>query len=595
MDQFIQTLTGLQLPELFIFIVRFVLPFLAAALLLRCAVSLLGWKKEPELWGYLELPNGVRLPINHWENTIGRATSSDICLNYPSVSRSHAVLTRRDDGSWCLYDLGSKYGSLVNGTSSAEASQAEYGDVLNFGGVETVLMPVSEDERSEEQRTKPGKHIWPGINFLLLTLFQLITAFSLCITAGTGLDISVPLSFLYLSGAMWLYFIVIRLMGKRGFEIETIAFFLSTLSLAVTASKAPEGIYTQLYSILIGVTIFICLGWFLRDLNRAKKARWLMAGGALALFAFNLLFGSTINGSKNWILIGSFSLQPSEIIKIAFIYAGASTLDRLLTKRNLTLFILFTGACVGALALMGDFGTAATFFAAFVVIAFIRSGELSTIALSCSGAAFAAFIAFKFKPYILNRFEAWGKVWEYINTTGYQQTRTMMCIAAGGLFGLGPGNGWLKYVDASETDLVFGFIAEEWGLIIAVFAVLSIICLTVFTFKSASVARSSFYVIAAGAAVSMFMVQTILNVFGSVDLLPLTGVTFPFLSKGGSSMISSWGLLAFIKAIDTRRSSSFATKRVNNRYAVKYAIEEDSDGDTEDDAAEDYEDYQEWS
>ena len=134
----------------------------------------------------------------------------------------------------------------------------------------------------------------------------------------------------------------------------------------------------------------------------------------------------------------------------------------------------------------------------------------------------------------------------------------MSAAASGGLVGVGAGGGWLKNIPASETDLVFGFLAEEWGLIIAVLAVLSIITLAIFAVRSIWAGRSSFYTIAACSAMSLFLFQTMLNVFGSVDLFPLTGVTFPFVSSGGSSMIASWGMLAFLKAADTRQNASIA-------------------------------------
>ena len=136
----------------------------------------------------------------------------------------------------------------------------------------------------------------------------------------------------------------------------------------------------------------------------------------------------------------------------------------------------------------------------------------------------------------------------------------MMCIASGGLFGLGIGEGWLKYVAASDTDLVFAFVSEEWGLIMAILMVLAVVCLAAFVTRSASVGRSSFYTISACAAAAILLIQTMLNVFGTVDLLPLTGVTFPFVSNGGSSMIACWGLLAFIKGADTRQNASVAVK-----------------------------------
>ena len=129
------------------------------------------------------------------------------------------------------------------------------------------------------------------------------------------------------------------------------------------------------------------------------------------------------------------------------------------------------------------------------------------------------------------------------------------------MLGLGAGNGSLKGVVASNTDLVFGFVMEEWGYIIAVLLVLCIITLSLFAVMNIVAGRSTFYTICACGAATMFMVQTMLNVFGSIDLFPLTGVTFPFVSTGGTSMLASWAMLAYFKASDMRRDASLAVRR----------------------------------
>ena len=210
---------------------------------------------------------------------------------------------------------------------------------------------------------------------------------------------------------------------------------------------------------------------------------------------------------------------------------------------------------------MSDFGTAAIFFATFLVIAFLRSGDFATLSLITGGAVGALLLVLRFKPYVAERFAVWGHAWEQASDMGYQQVRTMSAAASGGLIGVGSGNGWLHTVAASETDLVFGVLCEEWGLIIAFLAVMCIVTLCIFAFRMVQTGRSSYYTIAACAATSLLVVQTMLNVFGSVDILPLTGMTFPFISCGGSSMLAAWGLLAFRKAADTRQNASFAVKK----------------------------------
>ena len=555
METLLQQLT---LAELTNAVLRYVFPLLALLILARCTRSLLLFRREPEVWAWLEGPGNTRMAVTHWETLLGRSKSCDVVLDYPTISRSHAVLTRYDDGSWSISDVGSKGGILVNG-KAASMEVVDFGDTISLGGVEFRLVPITKKQEAIQAsvRTRAGDEIRPGFTLFWLSLFQLLTAFQLSLDSEAA---NIFPAFLLLMAMEWGLFLFTRLLRRTGFEVETIAFFLTTLGLAVIASDNPGELTKQLICIAAGLVVFLIICWALRDLERAKKLRYLAAAGSLALLAFNLLFGVEQYGARNWIFIGGVSFQPSELVKLCFIFVGASTLQRIMTKRNMFLFIAYSAVNCGCLVLMSDFGTALIFFVAFLVIAYMRSGSFATIALIVSATGFGGVLALKFKPYILNRFSAWGHVWENALDTGYQQTRSMMCIASGGLFGLGVGQGWLKYVGASDTDLVFAFVAEEWGLIMAIFMVLAVICLAAFVVRSASVGRSSFYTIGACAAAAILMIQTVLNVFGTVDLLPLTGVTFPFVSNGGSSMIACWGLMAFIKAADTRQNASVAVR-----------------------------------
>ena len=553
-------------------IVRWLFPVLAILILYRAVKSLLRIPHTPETWGQLSLPNGSPILLTHWENIIGRGKTADVYLNYPSISRQHAALCRGKEEDWRIYDLGSKGGTLVNGEPVKASAPVKLGDTITLGGVPLVFLPQTVAEREElekKRRTERPAAMWPS--FLWLTVFQVLACFQLIVAEGVEASVTIPLSFLGLSLVMWLYAVVLRCTHCVGFEMETIAFFLSTLSLAITASSAPGSLLKQFIAILLGLVLFLVLGIFLRDLQRVQKNRWRMAAAAIGLLTITLVLGNAKYGAVNWISIGGLSFQPSEIAKICYIFAGAATLERLFHKRNITLFIFMTGVCIGLLGLMSDFGTAAIFFVTFLVIAYLRSGDWATLTLICGGAVFGAGIILTFKPYILSRFASWGHAWEAASTTGYQQTRTMSAAASGGLLGMGGGNGWLHRVPAADTDLVFGMLCEEWGLLIAVLAVGATITLAFFAVRACRVGRSSFYIIAACAAGSLLVFQTCLNVFGSVDLLPLTGVTFPFVSNGGSAMMSAWGLLAFLKATDTRENASFAIQRKPQRKLTEDA------------------------
>ena len=394
-------------------VVRFVFPLLALMILVGAIRSLWKVKHPDEVWGYLGMANGVRLPITHWENIIGRAPACDVQLEYPSVSRQHAALIREDDGSWTVYDLGSKGGVKVNDLPVDEYAVVEDGDTLSFGGIPTMLVPISAEEKREQmaERRVEGRPAGMWGSLVLLTLFQVLTALQLIVAAGENASVTVPLTFLTFTAVCWGYFIVLRSFRRIGFEMETIAFFLCTLSLAVTGSTVPDECPKQLVAILMGLAIFLVLGFFLRDLTRAQRVRWIMGAAAVGMLVITLLIGSSEGGAKAWIRLGGLSLQPSELAKICYIFAGAATLDRLFNKRNLWLFIGLTGICGACLALQNDFGTALVFFVTFLVIAYLRSGDFATLGLICAGCFAGGMVLLTVKGHVAARFASWGHIW----------------------------------------------------------------------------------------------------------------------------------------------------------------------------------------
>ena len=551
---------------------------LAVLIVVRCGRSLLRGKVEQEIWGFFCLPDGTQLNLIHWENTLGRARGCDVVLNYPTISRSHAVITRNDDGEWTVFPISPNNPVFCNGKEVAESHPLREGDVLSLGGLSMSFFPSTpEEERSQAaHRARPGREISPTKSLIYVTVFQAILVFELFFSMEEYVQQMIT-AFAVLCAVMWCLYIFYRIRRRTGYEVETLAFFLTSLSLEQTATKLPDDMLKQTIAVLLGLVLFIALSLAVRNLEFAKKLRWPLAGCAAALLAFNVLLGEALFGAKNWISIGPLSFQPSELVKIVFVIAGAATLDRLFSKRNLIGTVVFSAYCVGCLALMSDFGTALIFFVAFLVIAFLRTGDIPSVVMVVAAAAFACFILVKFKPYIVQRFSIWGHVWEDTSNLGYQQTRTMAAIASGGLFGTGAGEGWLKKIAASSTDLVFGAVSEELGLIVALCAVASIVIFALFAVKSARKARSSFYVICANAVGAMFLTQAMLNVFGSTDILPLTGVTLPFVSTGGSSMMSCWALLAYIKAADTRQNSGIAVRLPKKESAQTRAAREQAE------------------
>ena len=563
LEEYLRTLSvdPAALTSQYVDLLRYVVPALTFLLLLRCVWPLLTFRREPEIWAWLNLTDGTQIPITHWENVIGRSKSCDVTIDFSTISRNHAVLTRYDDGSWTLLDIGSKTGTFVN-DRPIQICALKPRDRISIGGVEMQLQPITQRQelRQAELRTKAASG-WDSVtNLMLLTILQCLMTLGFLLKGESADFPNILRGFGGILVSQWVLYIFYCLIHRKSFEVETIAFFLCTMGMAAIATVKPGEAVKQLYAMILGIVTFLFLGWSLRDLERAKVVRYLAVAAGVGFLVITLLFGTEYYGAKNWLIIGGMSLQPSELSKVCFVFAGASTMDRIMSRRNLILFIAYSVLICGLLALMNDFGTALIFFCAFLLIAYLRSGSMGTVALAITALGFAGVLALKIAPHALNRFSTWRHVWSDPLGGGYQQTRALMCIASGGLFGLGPEGGLLQYVFAADSDIAFATISEEWGLLVALMMVLSIAALGFFAMRTTRVARSSFYSIGGCTAAGVLVIQTILNCLGTVDILPFTGVTFPFLSNGGTSMIGAWGLLAFVKAADTRQNASFAIR-----------------------------------
>ena len=404
-------------------------------------------------------------------------------------------------------------------------------------------------------KNKKSPKIKPVNNFLLLIVlsaFQVITGF-IAATCSEEFESKAIISLLCLVVTEWVYVIVFfTIFHRRNFELELIAFFLSGVGLVTIGSVYPDSAYKQYFMVLVGLIAFIIMVFLLGNVDLCMKLRLPAAVAAILLLLVNIVIAKTTNGARNWITIGGVTFQPSELVKVAFIFVGAATLEKIQTSKNIFAFIGFSLACVGSLIIIKDFGTALIFFVTFLIIAFMNSGDIKTIILAISAAVMGGAIVLKYKSYVMRRFAVYRHVWEYPYDQGLQQTRVLVGIASGGLFGVGIGNGNVRYVFAPVSDSIFGVICEEWGFIFGIMLVLSFVCIAISALINSIASRSTFYSIAAVASAGMLLFQCALNVFGITDILPLTGVTIPFVSLGGTSMISCWAVLAFIKASDVR-------------------------------------------
>lgn len=552
--------------DLAIVALRILMPVYAIIIVYQCYAAMRRRRRpEKPLVTLYNTVTGLKLPVIFWENSIGRSRASDIVVDDPAVSRNHCVLLRRASG-WYICDTGSKGGTYVNGEEAVGRTRVLIDDVISVGNSQFQFLRGEDYDENlryswffKKANNKPAMKSWKLM--LLITLFH----FFMCVEAVFWQDGTNKYSPLVLFGCLavaeWTFFFVSSNVLKRvSFELESLALFLTGVGVMLLVRQVERSAYVQLIAAVVGMVLFCVIIKFIEDPDRTSstKLRYGLMIAAVGLLGVSIVFGKITYGAANWISIGGISLQPSEIVKIIYIFIGANTLDRLQTKKNLLEFIIFSAVCVGLLALMGDFGTALIFFMTFLLISFMRSGDFKTVILAIVAAVFGVSIVLRFKSYVLDRFKAWGHAWEYANDLGYQQTHVLTYIASGGLFGVGIGNGFLKGVGASESDLVFGLVSEEMGVIVAITLAVAVACLVIYARAITTRSRSTFYSISACCAAGLLVIQLSLNVFGATDILPLTGVTFPFISCGGSSVLSCWGLIAFIKAADER---TYAVKK----------------------------------
>ena len=260
--------------DVYISFLRYAAPVLAFILLWRCLKPLLFFKREPEIWAWLHMADGSQHALTHWENVIGRSKSSDVRIDFSTVSRNHAVLTRYDDGSWTVTDANSKGGVMVNG-QRVKICALEEDDVINIGGLDMTLVPITKRQESlqAQLRTKGASGFDSVANLLILTIFQCLCCIGFLLGGNPDHFPSIIQGFGGILVCQWVLLIFYGIIRRSAFEVETVAFFLCTMGMAALASIKPAEANKQLFAMMLGILVFLIVGWSMRDLERAKKFR----------------------------------------------------------------------------------------------------------------------------------------------------------------------------------------------------------------------------------------------------------------------------------------------------------------------------------
>lgn len=382
-------------------------------------------------------------------------------------------------------------------------------------------------------------------------------------------------------------FLAFHILSCRGRRIgDPVMFsavaFLSGLGLAEVLRLDPGLAARQVGHLAGGVALAWALVTLTPDLLALERYRFIAAAAACALLASTILFGVEAGGARSWLDLGPVAVQPSEAAKILMVvfYAGYLKDTRVLLRRSsrrLFGVILPDVSYVGPLALMWglalvllvfqrDLGAAVLFFGVFLFMLYAASGRASYVlggaTLLAAGGAASAWLF----PHVRSRFVVWLDPWRFMDAAGYQTVQSMFAVAAGGLIGLGPGRGMAHVIPAAPTDFVFAAVCEEMGLVGGLAVIGAYALLVHRGLMWASRASDDFRALIAAGMTSLIGLQAFTIVGGVLGLVPLTGVTLPFVSYGGSSMIASFAAIGLaLRAAREEREEQEAQDRVQER------------------------------
>jgi cell division protein FtsW (lipid II flippase) len=349
---------------------------------------------------------------------------------------------------------------------------------------------------------------------------------------------------------------------------------LAAIGLAEIFRIRPALALTQGQWLLVGAILFVLTVLVLRDHMKLDRYRYIMGAIGLGLLVATIVFGTEVNGSRLWIRAFGFSIQPSEFAKLAIVVFLAGYLNdkKLLlsvpTHKVLGMSVPATKyfgpllsmwvLSLAMLVFMKDFGMSLLFMAIFVSLMYMATARIVYVIIGGGLFAAAAAVSVAVVPHVQARFRVWVDPWPYADTSGYQLLQSLFTIADGGLIGAGFGRGFLLYADRQpvvpdlQTDFIFAAIANETGLLGAAAIVLLFLLFMWRGFHAAVWAPDGFSKLLAGGLAVAFGLQTFIILGGVTRMIPLTGITLPFMSYGGSSITANLVLLALLLMVSHR-------------------------------------------
>lgn len=389
------------------------------------------------------------------------------------------------------------------------------------------------------------------IQCVLLFLTQLMIFLNLFLVSGNseymvfyafvqifllGLAVMVPL--IYESAHKMLLNNICMLLGT-GMGI------LSRLSV----SKAVKQYIIALVSLLISLLI----PYLLSRVRFLKKLTWAYCAAGLAALSLVLLLGEVTHGSRiSFTLFENITFQPSEFVKILYVFFLAGAFRKKHSFGQVALTAALAGSHVIILVLSRDLGSALIFFVSYVFVVFAATGNYFYLAAGAVGGSGAAYAAYRLFAHVRQRVMVWREPWNYIDNQGWAITQSLFAMGSGSWFGMGLLKGNPKSIPYVELDFIFSAVCEELGIIFGLCLLLVTLSCFMNICKISLQVQDRFYRLIVFGIGIMYIFQIFLTVGGGMNLIPLTGVTLPFLSYGGSSCMTSMIMFFIIQGIYIR-------------------------------------------
>lgn len=324
---------------------------------------------------------------------------------------------------------------------------------------------------------------------------------------------------------------------------------LSVIGIAMIYRISSGEAIKQIVWFVLGMSMFILIVVILPDIRNYSKYQMIYLVGTLIFMAMAEFIGTTKYGSKNWVYVGGFGFQPSEIGKIFLVLYLASALSKYKTFLDLIQPALVVMATLGFMVLQKDLGSALIFFCISVTMLYISTSKGKYVLVGFILFAIGAYISYRLFAHVRLRVDIWRNPWADPTDKGYQLVQSLIAIASGGFLGSGLGMGYPGYIPVADSDFIFAAICEEFGSFIG-FGIILIYFLLFYRCL-----RVSFYIedrftqlVAAGYSV-MIASQVLVIIGGVVGAIPLTGITLPLLSYGGTSMLTIFFALGILQKI----------------------------------------------